>query len=94
MQDEEDIFVGDVVTCILKVVHENLLPENVSAKDVAAGVVSLDESENESDKEEEENPKRAMTIDELEATETKRSRLHLSPGIVYSKQYEFESSDD
>lgn len=82
------------MTCILKVVHENLLPENVSAKDVAGGVVNLEESENESDKEEEESPKRAMTIDELEEMKTKRGRLHLSPGIVYSKQYGFESSDD
>ena len=45
MEDEEDIFVGDIVTCSVKVVHENLLPENVSAKDVIAGTAKWNESE-------------------------------------------------
>ena len=47
MSDEEDIFVGDVVTCFVKVVHENLLPEGVSVKDVMEGKVPDVEEEEE-----------------------------------------------
>ena len=45
MSDEEDIFVGDIVTCFVKVVHENLLPEGVSVKDVMEGKVPDVEAE-------------------------------------------------
>lgn len=92
MEDEEDIFVGDIVTCSVKVVHENLLPENVSAKDVIAGTAKWnesEESEEESEKTEEEmgeKPKLAMTIDELDEMEAHVKRLHVEPGVVYSKK--------
>ena len=92
MEDEEDIFVGDIVTCSVKVVHENLLPENVSAKDVIAGTAKWnesEESEEESEKTEEEKgekPKLAMTIDELDEMEAHVKRLHIEPGVVHSKK--------
>ena len=34
MEDEEDIFVGDMVTCVVRVVRENELKEGVTAKQV------------------------------------------------------------
>lgn len=92
MEDEEDIFVGDIVTCSVKIVHENLLPENISAKDVAAGKAHLNDSEEseeedeKAEKVEEEKPKVAMTIDELDEMEARVKKLHLEPGMVYSKQ--------
>lgn len=83
---------GDIVTCSVKVVHENLLPENVSAKDVIAGTAHWNESEEseeeteKAEKTEEEKPKVAMTIDELDEMESRVKRLHLEPGMVYSKK--------
>ena len=83
---------GDIVTCSVKIVHENLLPANVSAKDVAAGTAKWNESEEteeESEKTEEVEevkPKVAMTIDELDEMEARVKRLHIEPGVVYSKK--------
>ena len=86
MSDEEDIFVGDVVTCFVKVVHENLLPEGVSVKDVMEGKVPDVEEE----EEEEEEEKEMMTAEEFNAMldETPlEPMIEFEDGIVYSKQY-------
>lgn len=37
VEDEEDIFVGDRVTCMMKIVHKNQLPEGVSVEEVMKG---------------------------------------------------------
>ena len=47
MEDEEDIFVGDMVTCVVRVVRENELKEGVTAKQVFAGEVPEEEEEEE-----------------------------------------------
>ena len=89
VSDEEDIFVGDIVTCFVKVVHENLLPEGVSVKDVMEGKVpDVEEEEEEEEKKEEE--KEMMTAEEFNAMlgETPlEPMVEFEDGIVYSKQY-------
>ena len=94
MSDEEDIFVGDIVTCCVKVVHENLLPEGVSVKDVMEGKVpDVEEEEEEEEKKEEEEKeeeKEMMTAEEFNAMldETPlEPMIEFEDGIVYSKQY-------
>ena len=91
MSDEEDIFVGDIVTCFVKVVHENLLPEGVSVKDVMEGKVpDVEEEEEEEEKEEEKEEKEMMTAEEFNAMldETPlEPMIEFEDGIVYSKQY-------
>lgn len=52
MEDEEDIIVRDVVTCIVKVVRENMLPEGVTVENVMNGKIP-----EESESEEGEEPK-------------------------------------
>ena len=89
VSDEEDIFVGDVVTCFVKVVHENLLPEGVSVKDVMEGKVPDVEEEDEEEEEKEEE-KEMMTAEEFNAMfgETAlEPTVECEDGIVYSKQY-------
>ena len=93
MSDEEDIFVGDIVTCFVKVVHENLLPEAVSVKDVMEGKVPDVEEEEEEEEEKEEEKKEEkemMTAEEFNAMldETPlEPMIEFEDGIVYSKQY-------
>ena len=93
MSDEEDIFVGDIVTCFVKVVHENLLPEGVSVKDVMEGKVpdvEEEEEEEEEEKEEKKEEKEMMTAEEFNAMldETPlEPMIEFEDGIVYSKQY-------
>ena len=77
---------GDIVTCFVKVVHENLLPEGVSVKDVMEGKVPDVEEE----EEEEEEEKEMMTAEEFNAMldETPlEPMIEFEDGIVYSKQY-------
>ena len=84
---------GDIVTCFVKVVHENLLPEGVSVKDVMEGKVpdvEEEEEEEEEEKEEKKEEKEMMTAEEFNAMldETPlEPMIEFEDGIVYSKQY-------
>lgn len=91
---------GDIVTCIVKVVRENMIPEGVTVEQVMNGEIP-EESESEeceegeepkeSEKVEEvgESDKNIMTAEEfnsmLDETEVE-PLLQFEPGIVYSKQ--------
>ena len=86
VEDEEDIFVGDRVTCMMKIVHKNQLPEGVS--EVMKGETDKEsESEEEEMKEvkEEKNDKMALSVEELR--EMSVSELKLEKDIVYSQRY-------
>ena len=37
VEEEEDIFVGDRVTCVIKVVHKNWLPEGMTVEEALKG---------------------------------------------------------
>ena len=37
VEEEEDIFVGDRVTCVMKVVHKNWLPEGMTVEEALKG---------------------------------------------------------
>ena len=64
MEDEEDVFVGDVVTCVLKVVRENELKEGVTPQQVLAGEVKeTEESEESEESEEEEKEEEEVSFD-------------------------------
>ena len=79
VEEEEDIFVGDRVTCVLKVVHKNWLPEGMTVEEALNG---KEESEEESEKEEEE--KQAMSMEELNGMH--ESMVPSEREIVLSKQ--------
>lgn len=90
MEDEEDIFVGDQVTCLMKIVHKNLLPEGMSVEEAMKGGVD-EESESEEEKKEKENgmsDKVALSAEEL--SELSDSEMKLDKDVVYSKRYEME----
>ena len=90
MEDEEDIFPNDPVTCILKIVQKQLLPEGVTAKQAMDGEIPEEESDEEEEEEEEvkevkeEEVKMALTAEEMEEM-AKPQGVILEPGIVYSK---------
>ena len=79
VEEEEDIFVGDRVTCVLKVVHKNWLPEGMTVEEALKG---KEESEEESEEEEEE--KQAMSMEELNGMH--ESMVPSEREIVLSKQ--------
>lgn len=79
VEEEEDIFVGDRVTCVLKVIHKNWLPEGMTVEEALKG---KEESEEESEKEEEE--KQAMSMEELNGMH--ESMVPSEREIVLSKQ--------
>ena len=88
VEDEEDIFVGYRVTCMMKIVHKNQLPEGVSVEEVMKGETDKEsESEEEEMKEvkEEKNDKMALSVEELR--EMSVSELKLEKDIVYSQRY-------
>ena len=79
MEDEEDVFVGDVVTCVLKIVRENELKEGVTPQQVLAGEES----------EEEEEKKNIVTAEEYEQMASefeKPEAIQFERGVVYSKR--------
>lgn len=88
VEDEEDIFVGDRVTCVMKIVHKNLLPEGVSVEEAMKGELdkeSESEEEEEEEKEKEEkNDKVALSAEELR--EMSVSELKLEKDVVYSQR--------
>ena len=77
VEEEEDIFVGDRVTCVIKVVHKNWLPEGMTVEEALKG-----EKEEESEKEEEE--KQALSVEELNGM--RESMVPSERDIVLSKQ--------
>lgn len=95
MEDEEDVFVGDVVTCVLKVVRENELKEGVTPQQVLAGEVKETEESEESEeseeeeKEEEKEEKNIVTAEEYEQMASefeKPEAIQFERGVVYSKR--------
>ena len=80
VEEEEDIFVGDRVTCVIKVVHKNWLPEGMTVEEALEGE-EKEESEEESEKEEE---KHALSVEEL--TGMRESMVPSERDIVLSKQ--------
>ena len=78
VEEEEDIFVGDRVTCVLKVIHKNWLPEGMTVEEALKG---KEESEEESAEEEE---KQAMSMEELNGMH--ESMVPSEREIVLSKQ--------
>lgn len=80
VEEEEDIFVGDRVTCVIKVVHKNWLPEGMTVEEALEGE-EKEESEEESEKEEE---KQALSVEEL--TGMRESMVPSERDIVLSKQ--------
>lgn len=72
VEEEEDIFVGDRVTCVLKVVHKNWLPEGMTVEEALNG------------KEESEEEKQAMSMEELNGMH--ESMVPSEREIVLSKQ--------
>ena len=68
MEDEEDIFVGDMVTCVVRVVRENELKEGVTAKQVLAGEMPEEEEEEEEPFSPPENATPVSTPSEEEST--------------------------
>ena len=89
MEDEEDIFPNDPVTCTLKIVQKQLLPEGVTAKQAMEGEIPEEDSDEEKEEEEEtekeeEEVKMALTAEEMEEMAKPRG-VTLEPGIVYSK---------
>ena len=93
MEDEEDIFVGDMVTCVVRVVRENELKEGVTAKQVLAGEMPEEEEEEEEEKEE----KTMLTAEEFEklASEAEKpERAQFERGVVYSKRWGMRGSNE
>ena len=92
MEDEEDVFVGDVVTCVLKVVRENELKEGVTPQQVLAGEVKETEETEESEEEEKEGEKEEKNIVTAEEYEQMASEfekpeaIQFERGVVYSKR--------
>lgn len=93
MEDEEDIFPGDPVTCVVKIVQKQMLPEGVTVEQAMKGDlpdIDSDSEEEEEVKEDEKNGedevKMALTVEEMEEM-AKPEKLKLEPGVVYSKQY-------
>ena len=80
VEEEEDIFVGDRVTCVLKVVHKNWLPEGMTVEEALNG---KEESEEESEEAREEE-KQAMSMEELNGMH--ESMVPSEREIVLSKQ--------
>ena len=96
MEDEEDIFVGDMVTCVVRVVRENELKEGVTAKQVLAGEMP-DEEEEEEEEEEEKEEKTMLTAEEFEklASEAEKpERAQFERGVVYSKRWGMRGSNE
>lgn len=90
VEDEEDIFVGDMVTCVVRVVRENELKEGVTVQQVLAGEVPEEEEEEEEVKEEVKEEKTMLTAEEFEklASEYENpERVQLERGVVYSKRW-------
>ena len=76
------------MTCMMKIVHKNQLPEGVSVEEVMKGETDKEsESEEEEMKEvkEEKNDKMALSVEELR--EMSVSELKLEKDIVYSQRY-------
>lgn len=85
VEEEEDIFVGDRVTCVLKVVHKNWLPEGMTVEEALKGKESEEESEeSEEESEKEEEEKQAMSMEELNGMH--ESMVPSEREIVLSKQ--------
>ena len=81
VEEEEDIFVGDRVTCVMKVVHKNWLPEGMTVEEALKGEEEESESE---EKEEEEEEKQALSVEELNGM--RESMVPSEREIVLSKQ--------
>lgn len=97
VEDEEDIFVGDTVSCKVKIVHENMLPAGTTVEDVMSGNLPEESEESEEEKEEkEETPaEKPVTEAEMMTAEEFTSMLdetpvepliEFEPGVVYSKK--------
>lgn len=83
VEEEEDIFVGDRVTCVIKVVHKNWLPEGMTVEEALEGE-EKEESEEESEESEKEEEKQALSVEEL--TGMRESMVPSERDIVLSKQ--------
>ena len=83
VEEEEDIFVGDRVTCVLKVVHKNWLPEGMTVEEALKGKEEESEESEESEEEEKEE-KQAMSMEELNGMH--ESMVPSEREIVLSKQ--------
>ena len=83
VEEEEDIFVGDRVTCVIKVVHKNWLPEGLTVEEALKGE-EKEESEEESEESEKEEEKQALSVEEL--TGMRESMVPSERDIVLSKQ--------
>ena len=83
VEEEEDIFVGDRVTCVLKVVHKNWLPEGMTVEEALKGKEEESEEREESEEEEKEE-KQAMSMEELNGMH--ESMVPSEREIVLSKQ--------
>ena len=99
MEDEEDIFVGDVVTCVLRIVRENELKEGVTPQQILAGEVKEEVSEVKEEVSEEEEvegeeskvkeEKSILTAEEYErlvSESEKPEAVTFERGVVYSKK--------
>ena len=83
MEDEEDIFVGDMVTCVVRVVRENELKEGVTAKQVLAGEMPEEEEKEAKEGKVINNPVLLATLDDVVSAEILKDLL-TEAGILYS----------
>ena len=102
VEDEEDIFVGDMVSCKVKIVRENMLPAGATVEDVMNGKLPEEEEseeeelEKKSEKSEKpEKPEEKPEEKEMMTAEEFTSMLDETPvepliefeaGVVYSKK--------
>ena len=88
---------GDMVTCVVRVVRENELKEGVTAKQVLAGEMPEEEEEEEEEEKEEKEEKTMLTAEEFErlASEAEKpERAQFERGVVYSKRWGMRGSDE
>lgn len=82
MEDEEDIFEGDVVTCVVRVVRANRLPAGVTAEQVMEQGLPQQDEQDEQDEQEE----AAQPAEPAEAIAEMTEQLELEPGVVLSQR--------
>ena len=83
------MFVGDVLSCYIKAIRENLIPEGKTVEDVLNGSIEEEEEEEEEVKEEvkEEGNKNIMTSEEFQQMldeQTTKPTIVFTDGIVFS----------
>ena len=85
------MFVGDVISCYIKAVRENLIPEGKTVEDVLNGSIEEEEEEEEVKEEEEEvkeeGNKNIMTSEEVQQMldeQTTKPTIAFTDGIVFS----------